>query len=211
MPPQLLSRVNPRASFALLPLVEQRPEVALEIARCVAAWAQTENALSQLFLVLLGANEVVGSDLFNSFENTTAKMSALRAVAITSVLPQERDAFETLLRLIKSKQKIRDKIVHWLWGVSPDFADGLILVDPKVVLNRHASYMDVSTKELALSQDQLLSETSAYIYRVDDLKRDAQDFEFTAIAIYLAQKLFMTPKDDANRPEIFSQLADKLR
>ena len=210
MPPQLLSKVNPRASFTLLPLVEQRPEVAIEIARRVTAWAQAEHALSQLFLVLLGANEVVGSQLFNSFESTTAKMSSLRAVSITSILPHERELFENLIRSIKSKEKIRDRIVHWLWGVSSDFEDGLILIDPKDVLNRHASYMDLSTRHFALSQDQLLSEGEVYIYRIDDLKRDVRDFEDITTTIYLAQKLFMTPKDDVKREAISTQLSNRL-
>lgn len=209
LPPQLLAKVNPNASFVLLPLPEQRPEVAVEIARCIATWAQAENALSLLFLVLLGGNEVVGSQLYNSFESATAKMSALRSVAITSILPEESILFEALLRLVKSKQKIRDKIVHWLWGVSPEFKDGLILIDPKLVLSRNASYMDVKARDTALAKDQILGlEEHIYIYRTDDLKRDAKAFEETAITINHAHTLFMTPKTDPDRQELAALLAD---
>jgi hypothetical protein len=202
MPPQPFSNVNPKAGYVLLPLLEKRPLVALEIETCIATWAQTDSAANLLFLTLLGSNETIGAALFNSFESTSAKVNALRSVAVAT-----HALFDALLRLIKSRQKVRDKIAHWLWGVSDEIPDGLVLVDPRMLFGRNATYMDKGRAGTALANDLMPSPDHVFVYRVDDLKRDAKDFYDLTMVIYLAQSLFMTPKSDSRRQGIFDRLS----
>jgi hypothetical protein len=80
MAPQPLSHVRPNADFLLLPAFETRPKIAEAIARCIAEWSYLENALAFLFLTLLNSNHKSAISLFNSFENATAKLSAIRTL-----------------------------------------------------------------------------------------------------------------------------------
>src|SRR5208283_2296961 len=134
MPPQPLSRIKPDLKYRLhFDNYDKRPAVAQAIAECIATWSRVELAYGSLFISLLQANEAKGAGLYVSMESAKSKRDAIMALAVGNLHEQKVTMLNRLLSYTKSQQKIRDKIAHWIWGISDQLTDSMVLCDPKSV------------------------------------------------------------------------------
>jgi hypothetical protein len=185
MPPQPLSRVNSTATYMMCGnALTRRPVIAAEVAQCIASWSLVEMVKSELFLRLLSTNHQDGIALFHSLESVHAKNNAIRTLALSSLDKEDYKLVDGLLKLIKSRQSIRDRLSHWLWGISEDLPDVLILADPNTVVKTNASIYEKYLKGAGISPT-TVPRDEIFVYRADDLRAD--DFEFhTLVQIILA-------------------------
>jgi hypothetical protein len=144
----------------------------------MASWSLVEMAKSELFLRLLSTNHQDGFALFVGMESTRAKNNAILTLALSSLDKDDYLLVKGLLKLIETRQKIRDKLGHWLWGISEELPDVLILTDPNTVVKTNASsyaqYLAAGVvSPFKIPRDKI------FVYRAEDLRAD--DFEFHSL------------------------------
>lgn len=136
--PQPLSRVAPNALVSIgnvgsaypSPLAE-RPELALLAIQVIASWSNVEAFMMRLFVNLMGGSTDLAATVYLSLEIQSAKSAAINAAAAVKLSEQEKALLRAILALVKSHQKSRDKIAHWIWGTAPQLPDALLLANPK--------------------------------------------------------------------------------
>lgn len=139
--PQPLSKVAPNATIiddepsdvVLL----RRPELALKVAGALASWSAVEFDQLCLYLRLLlgpARDQGTAAITYLALETQSAKSAAILAVARWHIAEHTRPLLHAILALIKSGQKRRDKIAHHVWVESSEPVEGMVLVDPKVLL-----------------------------------------------------------------------------
>lgn len=58
--------------------------------------------------------------------------------------PNGYAVLEALLKVTGAQQKTRDKYAHWYWGTCEELLDGLVLVDPRHLMQRRARLLDAT-------------------------------------------------------------------
>jgi hypothetical protein len=138
--PQPLSRVRSQVgivSFANVgdyPL-RRHPDLAVLLAEAITSWATVDSFMLHLYVHLMGGAMDRAATAFLSLETQSAKTAAINAVARQFLSDDRRALLNAIMRLAKSCQSNRDRLVHWLWGDSSQINDGLLLVNPKDVVN----------------------------------------------------------------------------
>lgn len=150
MPPQPIDKVKSGAHFRLFfdATGDQGP-VAQAAMRCIANWSQVELDLGYLFISLLRANLKQGAELYNSLDGARAKDAAIRALAVSALDKNEYVLFAALQRNIKSQQKTRDKLGHWIIGSSDMIPRTMIIIDPKTLWASTAAFKQEIREGLA--------------------------------------------------------------
>jgi hypothetical protein len=154
--------------------VTQRQETAAWIAQCIANWSWVESAIGGLFVNLLGTNLTTGAALYNDITSSLTKDRALRSVALTALKEKEYRLLEAILKLKDSHQRTRDKLAHWYWGVCAEISDGLVLVDPRYLMQYRAGIIDLIDKRKFYGAE--MDREKLYVVRTKDLQADAHGF-----------------------------------
>ena len=181
MPPQPVRRVLPEIGYEFSPeLMFRRPEVATWIAQCIGCWSWVETQRGRLLAYLVGINVQDGIELYNNFRSASSKDASFKILARARLQTDDFKIFDALLQVIATHEKTRNKLAHWFWGYSSDIEDGLILMDPREILRHQAAMQDFNNKHgpsgrvpMELIKYNL---DHIYVWRVDDLKRDAESF-----------------------------------
>jgi hypothetical protein len=87
----------------------------------------------RVFVTLMGGPEDTAATVFLALETQTAKSAAINAVAEKSLSDDNKALLRAIIRVTKSYQAERDRLVHWVWGDSPNL-DALLLANPKVLV-----------------------------------------------------------------------------
>ena len=139
--PQPLSRVQPDANVFLANagqrVLRQRPQLAVNAIEAIASSANVEAFLLKLFVSLMGGNKGTAARIYLALEIQSAKSVAItEAVKCLSNADHQRLVI-ALVQLAKRNQKRRDRIAHYVWGISPHpkLQDALLLADPKSLVN----------------------------------------------------------------------------
>ena len=126
-------------------------------------------------------------------------------------MPAEFRLLEGLLRLIKSRQKVRDKVAHWLWGVSAAFPDAMIMVDPKNVSLMTSTQMENSRNGTLSQADFRINPKHLYLYTYESLKSESSDFHEVTRLIYDLVTPYMAHESDPGRSSRFEMLTKDAR
>lgn len=136
--PQPLSKVRPNYQFLQYGNVgdrpfEERPRLGILAMAAIASWSNVETFMLHAFVELLGGQQSLAADVYVALDGKAAKNAAIEAAAKRALAdsPELQQVFWTLLSIVKSAQKERDKLAHWQWGTVSDLPDALILVDPR--------------------------------------------------------------------------------
>jgi hypothetical protein len=206
MAPQPLLKVYPKAGMSFNPeLTINRPEVAAWIGQCITCWSSVETQTSGLFTLLLGLNVEAGMELYNSFASASLKENGIKILARSNLRRPDYEIIEALLKVVDSHQKIRDKIAHWYWGFSDQISDGLVLIDPRVLLSRNARVEAKNRAgKFATIDESRIPLEEVYVYRIRDLQTDARAFTELADLVTKCHRLCM------ERGKKRAQLRDEL-
>ncbi len=145
--PQPLSSVRSDASIFLGNNTDNpsdhRPKLALWAMRVIAEWSILESFMQGLFVEMLGANPRPAATIYASLKG--AQRDAFRALADMALVSQdEKDVFETILKLRDTAGRQRDKIAHGVWGHSNNVPDGVLLCDVEVAMEHAVTFREYS-------------------------------------------------------------------
>ena len=119
------------ANVGMLSPMKQRPELALLVAEVISTWSNVEVFMMRLFVDLMGGPEELAATVFLALEIQSAKSAAINAAAEEKLSVENKALLSAILAVVKSHQKTRDKLAHWVWGYSDQIPDGLLLTNPK--------------------------------------------------------------------------------
>lgn len=153
--------------------LEQRPEAALGIAKCIAYWTYVESANARLLARLIGANTETTVAVYLSFKNTVTKNEAMQAAAELQLSADDMLLFRALMAYKNSVEKERNALAHGIFGVSNSVKDGVIWANPTTQTN-HQAMVEVRgvTEEITAKLYQ-----SCFVYLVGDLETLALEIE----------------------------------
>lgn len=133
--PQPLSRIAPNAGYELgnvgTRTLSQRPDLALMAMEVIAAWSHVESFMLRMYIQLAGGAQSDAAAVFLAMETSTAKSAAITVLAERKLSPENLKLLRAVIKITKSAQKERDKLAHWIWGLSPQLPDALLLSDPR--------------------------------------------------------------------------------
>lgn len=137
--PQPLSKHGPLKSLSIGNNSDSpsrhRPELALLAMQVIAEWSILESFMAGLLVKMLGANPGPAAAMYSSLTGGAAQRAAFRAIADVSINDESvRNVFEATLSTYSSLSVQRNKIVHWTWGHSDDIPDGVLLANPRAMM-----------------------------------------------------------------------------
>ncbi|WP_340159856.1 hypothetical protein [uncultured Hoeflea sp.] len=143
--PQPLSRVRSNASYSIgahgWPALPKRPELAALAMEAIASWSNVEAELLAAYIQLMGGKDDRAAIAYLSLDTQNAKSRIITAVADAVLSELECKVLNAILRIAKTHQRKRDKLAHWVWGISDDLPDALLLANPKKM---HSGFPDRS-------------------------------------------------------------------
>lgn len=112
--------------------LKKRPELAAIVAQCIGISSETEMWIGVTLAGFLKADYAAAVAMLNSVQSRSAQMAMFRAAAAHSISEQDdRDLLEAILTgAISPAFTERDRMAHWLWGVSDVLPDDLLLMEP---------------------------------------------------------------------------------
>ena len=187
-----------------------------QVSKCLMEWSQIETRQGLAFIVLLSTNEQEGAALYASLESDAQKKLALRALSISTRGAHVTEVLDKLLAYTKTKQKFRDKLAHWNWGVSKELKNCLILVDPKSIWKNSGHNRGVLRESLR-SKDWLqyvgkgstlkkVDASDIFFVTLQELSKEAQEFRELAILWSFCHELL----DETLVPELHSRIYNLL-
>lgn len=138
--PQPLSHVQPDASIIFgnaghRPLAE-RANLGILAMEAINSWSNVELFLLLLYVQLCGGDSALAAKIYLSLEIQTAKNQVIEAAVSSLENPKIEAVIRAVIRLAKTSNRLRDKLAHHIWGISPHpkLQDALLLVDPKALI-----------------------------------------------------------------------------
>ena len=123
----------------------------------IASFATVESWMLELYLDLAGGNKSLAASIFITLESRSARSSALQPL-IATLEPTYQALYRAIAKLIKTRAVSRDKLAHWVWGVTNDIPDALLLADPKFL----------ALVDWANPQERQRIPEHIYVYRAND-------------------------------------------
>jgi hypothetical protein len=104
-------------------------------------WSEIELELGALMVAFLGASAIPTVAIYTDLLAFRTREQALRSAAQKTLSPDHLDIFEAVISIVKSVAKQRDRLAHWLWRISDDLPDAILLIDPRILLPAFADTM----------------------------------------------------------------------
>lgn len=171
--PQPLSRVKPDAKGIHLGnvgdhVLQRRPQLALLAMEAIASWANVESFMLNLFMELFGGPRDNAATVYLALDTRSPQLKAIQAVAKKNLRKEQNELLNAILAIVRSNQKARDKLVHWIWEDTPDLPDSLLLANPKDLVETNAIPKPGKTIDVAKILSTLIS--AIYVYRAKDFQ-----------------------------------------
>ena len=130
--------------------LRERERLARYAMECIASFSTVESWMLNLYLDLVGGNKSDAAALFMKMESRGTRSAAL-APFISRLDKKYQSLYRAIEQLMKIRAKPRDKLAHWVWGISHDLPEALLLANPKALATLdHLSptYSDDMKKEI---------------------------------------------------------------
>lgn len=157
-----------------LNFLEERPECAVIIARCIATWSYIETELALLLASILKINNEAALAMFLAIKSSPTQRDALGAAAQVVLPPGDHELFLALMNLKKQYENDRNDLAHGLFGGSAVVKEGILWMEQKY-LGAHTATVWSSNYD-NLDQQRVLGRT--FVYEPADLETIAQNFEW---------------------------------
>jgi len=155
-------------AFGALAL-NNRPELASAIGRCITIWSQADSEMAKLFDTLFGTNNKISLEVFLILRNSANQREALKAAAEIRLKGENYLFFEALMSLYKSLESERNALAHGCFGVAANDLDVLFWIDTR----NHVQFQtDIYTKiahgdKITDPHEHL--KQNMYVYQLSDL------------------------------------------
>lgn len=133
--PQPLSKVCPDASYEIGNVgtrsLLMRPELGLKAMEVIATWSHVESFMLSTYVELAGGDNADAAAVYLAMETSSAKSAAINTLAELKLTQDNLVLLKAIIKILKSSEKHRNKLAHWIWGTSDQIPDGLLLADPR--------------------------------------------------------------------------------
>lgn len=215
MPGQPFSKIRSNGNYAFgTDLLGSRPDLMTLVGIAIAGWSVAQAHLGNTFAALLGAKHPVTMSIYAAFDSFMVQRQIL-VTAANELLPKRYAAiFRATLKIIEKAAKDRNRLAHWIWGVSVDpeiSTKVLLLANPRhvwatrVKAIRHVKRSKMDIHRAHLTQPRL-DPREIEAWTKDDLVRTCRQMEQAwRLANALDQLVDAEP---ARRRQIYRQLLD---
>ncbi|MGO9025847.1 MAG: hypothetical protein ACLQIQ_16355 [Beijerinckiaceae bacterium] len=154
--------------------LEDRPECALIVARCVATWSYIETQLAVLLASLLHIDFKPAAAIFLAIQNSRTQQQVLRAAAEVVLNEQDFELLEALMNTVASVEKERNDLVHGVYAGSMLIERGIAWASQKDYVGHTVTVWASNYQNM--SSEALMSKT--FIYEPEDLETVASKLEW---------------------------------
>jgi hypothetical protein len=171
MPPQPLSSVRSNAIVKMGPVdLSVRPEAALWVSKCIAAWSEVEFQLGLMMTAFLGEAAIPTVAIYLELLAFRTRVQALAAAAPKTISLEHEQIFDALIFLARAATKKRDRLAHWLWTYSEQVPEALLLIDPRDLLPQFTHrIIKALAGQKTTEEDAQISKNLIWVYRPIDL------------------------------------------
>jgi hypothetical protein len=138
------------------------PDHAAALGHVVAVSGFLESLLGHILAYMTGASAAVTIAMFHSITSTDAQRAMLIAAAEQILQGAELEEFRDLMNEFRIRYSERSRLVHNLWGTSPQHADKAVWCASKDVTRNSAMIAAVTAEE---QLDVFLNNEDAAIWR----------------------------------------------
>lgn len=172
---QPITTCYPKAKPSYGPLmIEQRPECAVIIARCVSTFSYVENELALLLATILKVNTPAAVAMFLAIQNSRTQIDVLRAAAEELLTITDLELLNAILNLRNGMEKERNDLVHGLFGSSIAVTNGILWIEAKHSTQHTARVFASDYKDM----DQTRVHSNTFVYEPADLETIATKLEW---------------------------------
>ncbi len=213
MPRQPLTKRYPKVKPTFGPgFLEDRPQAAALVARCIALWTEVEAEEARLLATMLRANTEPAVALFLTLQSSRVQFAVLDAVAKVVLNEADYELFAALMKYRESVEKERNALAHDRFGGAAEIKEGVLWIDP-IDLSEHTVRVTASgiTDE---ALDRVRSKT--FVYELGDFEAIARDIENLHNQLmffigYLVSRHLTPPMTDEWRAMRYKELAAEPR
>jgi hypothetical protein len=119
--------------------LEERPECATIIGRCVAIWSYIETQLALLLASLLHIDSKPAAAIFLTIQNSRIQQQVLRAAAETVLTSKDFELLEALMNIVAGIEKERNDLVHGVYAGSMSIERGIAWVSQRDLVGHTVS------------------------------------------------------------------------
>ena len=190
------------------------------LCEAIARWPLIETGLIRLLILVLDAKAEPAHAILSALYSGRAQIDAIAAAAKSVLEGDNLTAFLAVTRIFQTQARTRNKLVHQMWGESPEVPDALLLTDPDVDTSRFLSLQTflremanhkpgTENPELLKLLDKTMPDKSKiFMYKKKDFEVINRDFEETSQIIHLTEFLFRTGRFGfPSRDEVLRKLS----
>lgn len=195
--PRPLSTLRPGVKWSTsINAIDEVPDLAPDICKLFAAWANVEHQLEMLFVEITGGSSRSVLAVFDSLESDRAKRDAIRAAAKIHLQRSDIIALETALKMVKTAGKARHRFAHHLWGAIDGMPKAISLTPPSAAAHlfrevRLAIYNARHTRNLEPSKhlDEPHTIDKVMVYTQDEICQCTQSLKECSDVLFNLQIL----------------------
>lgn len=110
------------------------PSLVFRMINVLSLWTQMEVALSQAFGMILDVEAETAMTMYTAITNDGSRKSAFMAVANKKLDKEKNAGLLKIFEEIKGRAKVRNKIAHGVWGLSPERPNAVFYTDPNTYI-----------------------------------------------------------------------------
>ena len=108
-----------------------RPEVSADVMRAISWWSMNDQLVALMAALCLSPTHLgVVTSVLRDLSGAEAARSVVRSIVRHSLEPDDARLFAAMMTCVRQEQALRNKFAHWLWGVSDEIPQKLVIIDP---------------------------------------------------------------------------------
>lgn len=142
MPPQPLSKVNPKANFRFGNQTFQRyPALAVFVVQVVSLGAIAECKWSEILMHVLKKDHEIAMAMYQALSGGEARRAAVMGAAKKGLSDENFLLFQAVVKATTHARNLRNDFVHHVWGDSPELPGNLLLIEPDCILDWNMGWL----------------------------------------------------------------------
>lgn len=153
--------------------LEERPECAVIIARCISGWSYIEHETALLLATILKINTEPAVAMFLAVSNSRTQVDMLNAVAETVLEEHDLELYGAVMNVRRLYERDRNALAHGIYGTSQ-------LVENGIIWTEKSDYAEHTAKVWASDYQTLETgfKKEIFVYEAADLETIAENIEW---------------------------------
>jgi hypothetical protein len=174
-PKQLVKTRYPTAKPTFGPTsIEERPECAVIIARCVSLWSYIEADLALLLSAVLRIGTGPAVAMFLAIQSGRTQLDVLTAAAKIELTASDYELFDAIMNVRHAVEKERNNLAHGLIGESMIVKEGILWISQRDLTEHTARVWYEGLDPV----DSSITKAHTFVYEPEDLETIAQNMEW---------------------------------